>query len=113
MGALRVLGYIFIVLGVLLSITLFGAIIGIPLIVIGALLVIAGKDTPTQTPIIVQQQMSQPQREVIEKEIVLCPVCKSKNESDAKYCKKCGESLEEVEEEDLEEVEEEKPKKKR
>ncbi len=44
MGVLKILGYIFIALGVLFSITIIGMSIGIPMILVGALLVIAGKE---------------------------------------------------------------------
>ncbi len=47
MAAIRILGYIMITLGVLLSITIIGAPIGVPMLLFGVLfVVIARKRTP-------------------------------------------------------------------
>ncbi|MBN2517337.1 MAG: zinc ribbon domain-containing protein [Candidatus Altiarchaeota archaeon] len=93
-------------LGLFFILTILGVIIGIIIWVvffmIGLVLIAAGG----KTEVIIQQlpQQSQhtiglsnqpqiPEPHVIEKVVVRCPYCGTKNDEDSEFCKKCGKSL--------------------
>jgi hypothetical protein len=53
---MRVLGVIFVLAGFLISLTIVGAIIGIPMMLVGALFIAAGGRRPVITNVITVQQ---------------------------------------------------------
>ena len=58
MVVLRVLGFLMIAVGLLFTITVIGAFIGVPMMLIGLLFVLVGKK---RAPIIIHVQNNQPQ----------------------------------------------------
>jgi len=90
-------------LGLVLILTIVGALIGIIIwilfFIIGLAAMFAGgktvivQQTPQSSPQAHTIVMSPSQSQVVEKVVVKCRNCGTKNEEDSEFCKKCGKPL--------------------
>jgi hypothetical protein len=92
-AGLLVGGVIVVLLGWSLTLTLIGALIGLPFILIGGIMILVGLFSSGRKTeqIIVSQQVGH--SEPIQRIHVRCLKCSTLNSEDARYCSKCGAEL--------------------
>ena len=84
----KTLGVLFIILGTLATLTFIGAIIGIPMIIGGGILLFIGGGNPQQINIV----NNVPEQKDVE-ERVECPFCAELIKPNAKVCRYCNREL--------------------
>ncbi|MDD5454163.1 MAG: DUF5362 family protein, partial [Candidatus Ratteibacteria bacterium] len=89
----KIIGFIFIVLGILLSLTIVGAVIGIPMIIEGAILYFTGNKKETVSGQHQQQTVNINAQTPTTKVQIRCSKCRQLNEEYAAFCQKCGTKL--------------------
>jgi ribosomal protein L40E len=88
---LIIIGLIIGFLGWLISLTIIGALIGVPAMFLGGIILFAGLITSSQhQQIIMKQEVNSDQKIRIK---IKCQKCKTLNSEDAQFCKHCGEKL--------------------
>jgi len=91
-------GVVVVILGFIFTGTIIGAIIGLPFILIGFIMIIWGLVTSGKRTeqVIVSQPPTRTETvrtEIVQKIMVRCPNCSTLNPEDATYCSKCGAEL--------------------
>ena len=85
-------GVVVTIIGFFLTLTIIGALIGLPFMFIGGIMVLVGLFTSKhREQVIVTQQVGY--SDASQKVQVRCLKCNTLNPDDAKFCKKCGAEL--------------------
>ncbi len=83
-------GVVVVIVGFFFTLTIIGALIGLPFMLVGGIMMLVGifSSGKKREQIIVSQQVNYP-----DKVQIRCLNCNTLNSEDAKYCSKCGAEL--------------------